>query len=48
MDEAKERLRIATEKLHQTEVDAEILLEQMRVDIQFQMDRRQEELLHQR
>merc|ERR1712216_107833 len=47
LDEAKERLRIATEKLHQTEVDAEILLEQMRVDIQFQMDRRQEELLHQ-
>jgi len=38
LDEAKERLRIATEKLYQQEVDAEILLEQMKVDMTVQMD----------
>ena len=36
--QAKERLRIATEKLYQQEVDAEILLEQMKVDMTVQMD----------
>ena len=37
--QAKERLRIATEKLYQQEVDAEIMLEQMKEDITNQMDR---------
>jgi hypothetical protein len=37
--QAKERLRIATEKLYQQEVDAEIMLEQMKEDISNQMDR---------
>jgi hypothetical protein len=37
--QAKERLRLATEKLYQQEVDAEIMLEQMKVDIMTQMDR---------
>jgi len=37
--QATERLRIATEKLYQQEVDAEIMLEQMKIDITAQMDR---------
>jgi len=37
--QAQERLRIATEKLYQQEVDAEIMLEQMKIDISTQMDR---------
>ena len=36
--QAKERLRIATEKLYQQEVDAEIMLEQMKVDMTVRMD----------
>eukprot|EP00293_Proteomonas_sulcata_P000682 CAMPEP_0184322866 /NCGR_PEP_ID=MMETSP1049-20130417/127021_1 /TAXON_ID=77928 /ORGANISM="Proteomonas sulcata, Strain CCMP704" /LENGTH=273 /DNA_ID=CAMNT_0026644151 /DNA_START=51 /DNA_END=869 /DNA_ORIENTATION=- len=47
LDDAKERLRVATEKLYQTEVDAEIQLAQMREYIMGQMDLRQEELLYQ-
>jgi len=47
LDEAKERLRIATEKLYQTEVDAEIQLVQMREEITAMMDLAQERLLEQ-
>mmetsp|Transcript_39096 Transcript_39096/g.92218 ORF Transcript_39096/g.92218 Transcript_39096/m.92218 type:complete len:294 (-) Transcript_39096:1001-1882(-) len=47
LDEARERLRVATEKLYQQEVDAEIQLAQMRDEITKQMDSCQEQLLFQ-
>eukprot|EP00281_Chroomonas_sp_CCMP1168_P023055 CAMPEP_0206231768 /NCGR_PEP_ID=MMETSP0047_2-20121206/11027_1 /ASSEMBLY_ACC=CAM_ASM_000192 /TAXON_ID=195065 /ORGANISM="Chroomonas mesostigmatica_cf, Strain CCMP1168" /LENGTH=288 /DNA_ID=CAMNT_0053655397 /DNA_START=27 /DNA_END=893 /DNA_ORIENTATION=- len=47
LDEAKERLRIATEKLYQQEVDAEVQLRQMKDHITLQMDDVQESILHQ-
>eukprot|EP00283_Hemiselmis_rufescens_P003058 CAMPEP_0173425832 /NCGR_PEP_ID=MMETSP1357-20121228/5446_1 /TAXON_ID=77926 /ORGANISM="Hemiselmis rufescens, Strain PCC563" /LENGTH=294 /DNA_ID=CAMNT_0014389357 /DNA_START=37 /DNA_END=921 /DNA_ORIENTATION=- len=47
LDEAKERLRIATEKLYQQEVDAEVALREMRSEITLEMDNVQESILHQ-
>mmetsp|Transcript_8665 Transcript_8665/g.16838 ORF Transcript_8665/g.16838 Transcript_8665/m.16838 type:complete len:294 (-) Transcript_8665:591-1472(-) len=47
LDEAKERLRIATEKLYQQEVDAEVALREMRNEITLEMDNVQEAILHQ-
>jgi len=45
LDEAKERLRIASEKLFQAEVDAEIQLKELQNQINHECDRCQEGLL---
>eukprot|EP00960_Hanusia_phi_P041985 755248-Hanusia_phi.AAC.8 len=45
LDEAKERLRIASEKLFQAEVDAEIQLKDLQNEINHECDRCQEALL---
>jgi len=47
LEEARERLRVATEKLYQQEVDAEIQLAQMREEVTKQMDLCQEQLIYQ-
>ena len=46
LDEAKERLRLNTEKLHQVQVDADIERDQLMVDFHSRMDRVSESLQH--